>query len=94
VTPSIDLVFFEGCPHIDQARANIRAALGADGLQSDWREHNQSDSSTDAEWRGFPSPTVLVNGVDVLGDSRAAGSCCRATGAPGVDAIAAALKRT
>ncbi len=89
---AIDLIFFDGCPHADTARERLRAALADAGLPAEWRERNQSDPGLPAEWRRFPSPTVLINGVDVAGASAAAGTACRVGGAPSVAMIRAALR--
>jgi hypothetical protein len=89
--PTIDLIFFDSCPHVDAARANLRAALAAAGLAPAWHERNQTDPALASEWRRFPSPTVLVNSVDVAGPSTASGSACCAAGAPTVAMIRSAL---
>ena len=89
----IDLVYFSGCPHVDAARAAVRAALRAAGLPEAWREWNQSDPETPERLRDYASPTVLVGGVDVTGAGPAGGGprCC-AGGAPSAAAVEAALR--
>jgi len=62
----VDLVYDRDCPHIEEARATIRAALAALGSETDWREWDREDSRTPAKLRGYGSPTVLVNGRDVV----------------------------
>lgn len=82
----IDLVYFDGCPNADQARANLRAAL--DG--GSWREWDLSSADTPERFRRFGSPTVLVDGRDVTGkgDTENPGAmACRADGAPSPDLI-------
>jgi hypothetical protein len=89
----IDLVFFEGCPNADQARRNIRDALRASGSQPLWREWDLSVAATPSRFRGFGSPSVLVDGDDVTGPSGAnAAMACRADGAPGTGTILMALR--
>lgn len=77
----VDLVYDRDCPHIDEARATIRAALEAVGSEIDWREWDREDSRTPDELRGYGSPTVLVNGRDVVAvgnESTASGAnACR-----------------
>lgn len=63
----VELVYDRDCPHVDEARATIRAALEAAGSEIDWREWDREDSRTPEELRGYGSPTVLVNGRDVVG---------------------------
>lgn len=89
------LLYFEGCPNVEQARENLRLALGRAGLKPDWEEVNLQDSRTPADWRGFPSPTVLAYGRDVATGARSAqgSSACRFGGAPSVELIVGKLTR-
>ncbi|MBI4375330.1 MAG: MerC domain-containing protein [Elusimicrobia bacterium] len=90
------LLYFEGCPNVEQTRENLRLALARAGLKADWEEVNLQDSRTPAEWRGFPSPTVLAYGRDVATGAKSApgSSACRFGGAPSVELIAGKLTRT
>lgn len=89
----IELVFFEGCPHVESTRNALRDSLEALGKPTSWIEWDLNSSDTPIELRPFPSPTVLINGTDV--DGASAGSAalsCRASGAPSSARIIAALK--
>ncbi len=79
---------------METARANLRAALARVGLAARWEEVDLRSAGCPARLRGFPSPTVLVDGADVFtGAKEQPGqSACRFGGAPGVGPIAAALK--
>jgi len=102
---TIDLVYFDGCPNADQARANLASALERPGSRPSardpsgaWREWDLSRGETPERYRRFGSPTVLVDGRDVTGgsDEEEDGSralACRADGAPSVDVIRDALLR-
>lgn len=84
----IELVFFEGCPNADAARENLSRALTDAGWPDEWKEWDLEDEATPADRRGYGSPTVLVDGQDVLdGPSAAGGRSCRAEGAPTVEAV-------
>ncbi len=84
----IDLVHFDGCPHADEARANLRAVLEGES----WREWNLSATDTPERFRRYGSPTVLVDGRDVTGEGEAASAmACRADGAPSRQVIRRAL---
>ena len=62
----VDLVFEVGCPHVDEARTVLRRALLDAGLPASWREWNRDDGATPPSLRGLGSPTILVNGSDVV----------------------------
>jgi hypothetical protein len=87
----IDLVYFEGCPHVEAARVNLRRALAGTAL--DWREWNLDAPETPERFRGLPSPTVLVAGEIVGGAVEGSGRACRVGGAPTIALIAGALER-
>jgi len=85
---SIDLVYFDGCPNVDEARANLRAVLADGG----WREWNLLGADIPDRFHRYGSPTVLVGGADMTGEGRTTGAmACRADGAPSRDAIREAL---
>jgi hypothetical protein len=86
----IELVYFDGCPNVDETRENLRKALGKGG----WREWNLSYAGTPERYRRYGSPTVLVGGRDVTGETeRSRALACRANGAPSADVIRNALAR-
>ena len=97
----IKLLYFEGCPNAEAARENLARALelsvsvGGRGGGSEWEEVDLSLPDAPDRWKGFPSPTVLVNGRDVeTGESVSGGtSACRLSGAPKVEAIVDAIKK-
>jgi len=84
----VELVYFDGCPNVDEVRASLRAAMD-DGS---WREWNLSSADTPERFRRYGSPTVLVDGRDVTGDGGITGAmACRADGAPSPKVIRKAL---
>jgi hypothetical protein len=89
--PMVDLVFFEGCPHVEEARNHIRTALQRTGAGPSWHEWDTSQSTTPSDLRGYGSPTVLVDGKDVSGTPPGNGMRCVIGGAPAVDLIVEAL---
>jgi len=91
---SIELVYFAGCPNVDGARANLRAALQALRLAPTWTEWDQGNAAAPPRVRGFGSPTVLVDGRDITGVGPATAAACRADGAPSVERIVAALSES
>lgn len=98
----IDIVIlFDGdCPNVDTARERVASALGEVGQTTRWRELDIGDPETPAQWRGFASPTVLVDGRDVAAGSSGHSACRlyrdadgRLDVAPSVASIVAALQR-
>ena len=91
-TPRIELVYFDGCPHVSRARGNLREAIADSPELLAWSEWDVLDPSTPADLRRFGSPTVLVDGEDVTGkDGGSEGMACRADGAPSVATITARI---
>lgn len=68
-TMRVELLFFPGCPHIDAARTQLRKALELAGREASWTEHDVT--------RGYGSPTILVDGRDVMGEPPGDGASCR-----------------
>ncbi len=88
--PEITLLYFEGCPNVGAARENLTRVLASSALANgEWEEVDLLLPDAPDGWKGFPSPTVLVNGKDVeTGESGSDGtSACRLGGAPTVEAI-------
>src|SRR5215471_2144113 len=63
----IELRYVAGCPNVDAARALLQACLDELELAAD---------VTEAEG-DFPSPTIFVNGTDVMGAQAGTGAFCR-----------------
>jgi hypothetical protein len=90
----IELVFFEGCPNVDRARAALRAALSALGRPAVWTEWELDKSGVPERIQGYGSPTVLVDGRDVRGSTPSPavlGPTCRGDGPPSADEIRRAV---
>lgn len=89
----IHLLYFDGCPNVEQARQNLRVALARAGRQAEWTEMDVHASDVPAGWKGFPSPTVLIDGRDTISgaDNADGNGACRYGGAPSVEAILTGL---
>ena len=76
----IQLFYFDGCPSYEQALANVKDALRAEGL-AETVETVPVLSDTDAQAKRFlGSPTIRIDGIDLEGadaDSRGYGYGCR-----------------
>jgi hypothetical protein len=90
--PKVELVYFEGCPHVGSARSHLRTALAEAGVATEWAEWDTDLPATPDPFRKFGSPTVLVDGRDVVGGVEGSGRGCVVSGAPSVAKIVAALQ--
>ncbi len=73
----VQLVYFDGCPNVEAARHNLRHALAKHRLTGPIEIVCTSASDAPLELRGWGSPTILVNGVDVGGEPAPSGPSCR-----------------
>lgn len=92
MTPRIDLLYFEGCPHVGEARQRVSDALATLGAARAWTEWDVTHAHTPSKYRQYGSPTVLVDGRDVAGGARGTGAGCVVGGAPSLALIVAALQ--
>jgi mercuric ion transport protein len=105
--PRVELVYDRDCPNVEKCRLAICAALREIGASASWHEWDRNDEGTPSAYRTFGSPTVLVNGRDMLGSGEAEcrestvdGNSCRVymdtdsgqlRGAPSVRSIVKAI---
>lgn len=87
----IDLVYFEGCPHVASARERLRHALASLKSRAQWSEWDTAAAATPEHLRGYSSPTVLVNGVDVERKTPTTGAGCAVGGGPSLALLLDAL---
>ena len=90
----VELIYFEGCAGLPEAREELRAALLAADLEPQWTEWDLTLEGAPGRILGYASPTVLVNGVDVSGGIREEGLRCAVAGAPTAEVILRALSRS
>ncbi len=92
----VELICDADCPNVAETRANLLQAFAAAHIEAEWTEWERSSPSIPAYVAGFGSPTVLVEGRDVAGESpREHISCCRLyasaegrySGAPSVELL-------
>lgn len=61
----VEILAFEGCPHLDVAVDRAREAVGRLGIAADVRIVRVENEALARELRFLGSPTVRVEGVDV-----------------------------
>lgn len=97
---SIELIYEQGCPNVQDARHALLEALTSLDMTADWEEWEKSDPGLPSHAAGFGSPTILVDGRDVAGEAPGSqsDSCRRYQGPKGysnfppVNMIRAALR--
>ena len=97
----IQLLSFPGCPNAAAAREALRRVLAAREIDAPIEEVDTSSAATPEHLRGWGSPTVLIDGVDVAGERSPGEASCRLyrdaagriQGTPPVVLIEAALIR-
>ena len=90
----IEFVYFEGCPHAEQARANLKEVLDSLEESRQWKEWVQGRDATPAWAERLPSPSVLIGGRNVVGPvPDVEGRACAPGGAPSTDQIRRLLTR-
>jgi len=82
VETRIEVLHTPGCPHVDEARSLLRTCLAELRLELSIQEREGD----------YPSPTILVNGIDVMGRTDIQGAMCRLD-LPTRDRVLAALTR-
>lgn len=83
----IQLLYFTGCPNVDASRAALHEAL--EGTTLEVEEIDVEDPAAPSWARGWGSPTILIDGIDVAGHKPSTSSACRlyTGGAPSVASI-------
>jgi hypothetical protein len=64
---NVELLWWEGCPSTEKARAAVQDALsdlGLDGVSVQMREVRTDDDARETGFVG--SPTILIDGVDLV----------------------------
>jgi hypothetical protein len=76
--PTVELLYWDGCPSHPQALADLRAAMAGLGLDPEAVVVREVDTDDAAEHERFVgSPTIRVDGADIQdpGDEPAALTC-------------------
>ena len=72
-----ELIYFLGCPNVDEARAQLERAFTEARLAPCWVEYQTDDPALPEYARGYGSPTILVEGRDVSGGDGGSAVTCR-----------------
>ena len=93
---NIEVLGFEGCPNTPATKANVEQAIASLGVAANVVYVDQMKLPENDRRRGWPAPTVLVDGRDLFGmpEPRDSAMGCRtyAHGAPSETEISTALR--
>lgn len=98
----VELIYDTGCPNVAATRANLLQTFAAAQFEARWTEWERSSPASPAYVPRFGSPSVLVDGLDVEGETPTESvSRCRLyasaegrySGTPSVELIEASLRR-
>jgi len=74
----VELVYENTCPNVGAARSQLLRAFAEIGIQSHWQEWEVSSPEAPSHVHGYGSPSILVNGRDVSGNTADGDDyCCR-----------------
>ena len=96
----VELLYFAGCPNVAAAREQLKRAFAALALTEQFTEIDVLANGVPEHLRRYGSPTIRVDGQDVVGAAPVGGSACRVyagsdrRGAPPLDVLVAALGRS
>lgn len=97
----VELIYDLDCPSVQRTREQLLKAFTDAGLPPRWTEWDRASSESPRRVRGYGSPTILVDGRDLIGkEPTDCGPSCRlygieagtATGVPSARLIAGALR--
>lgn len=63
----VELFYLRGCPHAEPARELLQRCLLRSGVRVEIEEHEGD----------YASPSIVIDGVDVMGAPGVGGACCR-----------------
>ena len=73
----VQLVTFSGCPNAAAARAVLERVLSSSGIHAAIEEVDTTAPETPEALRGWGSPTILIDGVDIEGQETPNSASCR-----------------
>lgn len=73
----IDLIYDIHCPNIQATREVLKKTLLQKGFTPYWKEWERNSEKTPESFRRWGSPTLLINGRDILGASPSIANSCR-----------------
>lgn len=73
----IELIYDVGCPNIPKARELLETAISRLSLDTEWIEWDRASNSSPSYVLQYGSPTILVDGKDIVPQPTSCGNSCR-----------------
>ena len=81
---TVELLYDQSCPNVEATRAALLRAFAKFGRPPRWTEWERSAPDSPAYARTYGSPTILVDGRDIVQDKPSGESCRVYAGASGM----------
>jgi len=62
----IQFLYFEGCPSHEKGLARLKKVVAAEGINADIEVLEMVSDEQAAQWHFIGSPTILINGEDII----------------------------
>lgn len=90
----VEFIYDRNCPNIESTRANLLSAFSLLKATPRWTEWDRNSDESPQYARRFGSPTILINGRDLINGQPSDSNSCRlynGSGTPPIDMIANAI---
>lgn len=92
---NVEFIFDKDCPNVKSTRANLMKAFSNTNLNARWKEWDRNSDKAPVYAKKHGSPTILINGVDIMGvEPESGANCCRVyegSGVPSVELVSSKL---
>jgi len=90
----ITLLYFDGCPFVEESRKNLQLAINKINRPFHWTEIDTTSPDCPSGLDKYPSPSILIDGKDIVPICKPnqTSQSCRLTGAPSSELILEKLK--
>ncbi len=73
----VELIYDLACPNVDATRENLLKAFAKTALTAKWQEWDRNAPDSPNYVQQYGSPTLLINGQDIVGEKPTSNNCCR-----------------
>ena len=85
---NVEFIFDRDCPNVKSTRINLMKAFSITKLNAHWKEWSRNSDKAPDYARKHGSPTILINGKDIVGvEPESGANCCRVYEGAGVPSV-------